>query len=155
MCPGPPAAVVWWACWAAWAAALAVRDLRRGRLDDALTLPGLGLALAGAAGCGALPQALAGAAAWAGPLLAAALAAPGRLGGGDVKLGAALGALLGAGAGAAADAAAAAWLAGALSGLLTAAAGLAAGRRSLPHGPAMLAAAGIALAARALPGGAG
>ena len=109
-------------------------DLRHRRLPDALTLPALPAALvllaplgAAAVGRGAL-----------GAVAAVALhagvrrAAPGSLGGGDVKLAGSLGAVLGAVSGPALV------LAAVLASVLTAGAGLLGRRGVMPHGPSML-----------------
>jgi leader peptidase (prepilin peptidase)/N-methyltransferase len=66
-------------------------DLLAGRLPDVLTLPALALGLAALVPPGSLFTGLAGAAVLGGLHAAVALAVPGALGGGDVKLAAALG----------------------------------------------------------------
>jgi leader peptidase (prepilin peptidase)/N-methyltransferase len=124
-----------------WAAALAVHDVRRRRLPNALTLPGAVLILAAAAVQGRGPAALSGAFGLAALYLAVHLAVPGAMGAGDVKLAVGLGALTGAFG---ADV----WLLGAMGApVLTAAFGLLARVRTLPHGPSMCVA---SLAAAAL-----
>ena len=120
-------------------------DLVARRLPDALTLPLyplvailLGAATIGAADPGLLPRSAAGALLWAGGYGAVRLAAPGALGGGDVKLAGSLGALT----------AATSW-SGLLLAILAASAVTAVaaaparilGHAAVPHGPAMLAAA--------------
>jgi leader peptidase (prepilin peptidase)/N-methyltransferase len=124
-----------------WAAALAVHDVRRRRLPNALTLPGAVLILAAAAVQGRGPAALGGAFGLASLYLAVHLAVPGAMGAGDVKLAVGLGALTGAFG-------AEVWLLGALGApVLTAVFGLLARVRTLPHGPSMCVA---SLAAAAL-----
>lgn len=113
---------------AAWSAALALYDVSRHRLPDALALPAGALALAA---CAWHPAALWGCAWPLGYLLL------GRgIGGGDIKLALPLGIAV-------------AWWAGpvgviaaiGLSGLLSAGAAALAGAGRVAHGPAMLAAA--------------
>jgi len=124
----------------AWAAALAVHDLRRRRLPNALTLPGAVLILAVAAALGRGPAAVCGAFGLAALYLAVHVVAPGAMGAGDVKLAVGLGALTGAFG---ADV----WLLGALGApALTALFGLLAGVRTMPHGPSMCAASLMAAA---------
>lgn len=120
-------------------------DLVARRLPDALTLPLypmvgvlLGVAAIGAADPALLPRAAAGGLLWAGGYAAVRLAAPGALGGGDVKLAGSLGALT----------AATSWpallLAVLAASVMTAAVAAPArllGYAAVPHGPAMLAAA--------------
>jgi leader peptidase (prepilin peptidase)/N-methyltransferase len=124
--------------------AVAAVDLRHRRIPDALTLPGLPLAmlcvlpLGGAAAL----RAAAGAAVLVLGHAAVHLLSPRSLGAGDVKLSASLGAVL----------AAAGWLAVPLAVVLAAmitagiaVAGLLAGSRTsaVPHGPSMVLAAGV------------
>jgi leader peptidase (prepilin peptidase)/N-methyltransferase len=66
-------------------------DVLVGRLPDVLTLPALALGLGALVPAGSLLTGLAGAAVLGGLHAAVALAVPGALGGGDVKLAAALG----------------------------------------------------------------
>jgi leader peptidase (prepilin peptidase)/N-methyltransferase len=140
---------VWW--WPvplvlAWAGVLlGAADIAVRRLPDALTLPAypvvavlLVVAAAGAGEAQLLVRALGGALLWAGGYAAVRLAAPGALGGGDVKLAGSLGALT----------AASSWpgllLAVLVASALTVAVAVPArifGYRDVPHGPAMLAAA--------------
>jgi len=72
-------------------------DLLAYRVPDAITLPGLAIALAGAAfqGESELASSIGGASMAGGMLLVAAVLTRGGLGGGDVKLGALIGAALG------------------------------------------------------------
>ncbi|WP_448850838.1 prepilin peptidase [Corynebacterium sp. 335C] len=149
----------------AWAAVLAWRDLTRRRLDDALTLPAAVLVPAAAVlddGTRAATLAVAGAACWAGAHLALAVAAPGSMGGGDVKLALPLGAAVGWAAvrsGGAGDLPVLLAAAVAASGAATAALGVVTrirwrgGERNrdadpgaVPHGPGMLAGAALAVA---------
>lgn len=120
-------------------------DLVARRLPDALTLPLypvvgvlLGVAAIGAADPVLLLRATAGALLWAGGYAVVRLAAPGALGGGDVKLAGSLGALT----------AATSWsgllLAVLVASVVTAAVAASArilGYAEVPHAPAMLAAA--------------
>jgi len=114
-----------------WMGALSVCDLRHGRLPNALTLPGAGVILLGAALAGRGLPALAGAAALSGTYLLVHLLAPAGMGAGDVKLAIGLGGLAGCfGAGV--------WFLAALGApLLTALVGVLRGGRTVPHGPAM------------------
>ena len=73
------------------AVAASATDVLVGRLPDVLTLPALVLGLAVLVPAGSLVTGLAGAAVLGGLHAAVALAVPGALGGGDVKLAAALG----------------------------------------------------------------
>lgn len=130
-----------------WLAALIGYDIRQRRLPNWLTVPGAVAALIVATAAGRGAPALAGATALAAAYLLVHLAAPGELGGGDVKLAAGLGALTaGFGVGP--------WLLAALAApLLTALWALAAlalrGERAVPHGPSMcltsMAAVGLAV----------
>ncbi len=133
-----PAAAAWAAA-LCWGLALAWRDVTRRRLDDALTLPGAAVALAACWWAGDGAAALAGAVSWSGLHLAGALARPGSVGGGDVKLALALGAV----AGTAGPVALCAAIA--LAGVATAVLGAVAGPRP-PHGPSMLAATAVVAA---------
>lgn len=122
-----------------WLVALTVCDLRRGRLPNALTLPGAVVVLAGAALCGRGVPAAAGAAALTAGYLVVHLWAPDGMGAGDVKLALGVGALTGAfGAGA--------WALAAVGApLLTAAWAVLARRGAVPHGPAMCTASAAAI----------
>ncbi|ORV43316.1 peptidase A24 [Mycobacterium conspicuum] len=121
---------------------LSAYDIRQRRLPNALTLPAAAAILL----AGGLP-ALAGAAALGAVYLLVHLAAPTRMGAGDVKLAIGLGGLAGCfGVGA--------WFLAALAApLLTALFALFRGMRSVPHGPSMCLATalaiGLATAARA------
>ncbi|MEI7915661.1 MAG: A24 family peptidase [Mycobacteriaceae bacterium] len=120
----------------AWGAALCVSDVRRLRLPNVLTLGGAAGVLAAAAAGGHVLAAVCGGVALGAVYLTVYLAAPGQLGGGDVKLALGLGALTGA-------LGLEAWVLAAVAApVLTAAAGLAGaarGRRGpIPHGAAMV-----------------
>jgi leader peptidase (prepilin peptidase)/N-methyltransferase len=118
----------------AWLTVLSCYDIARRRLPNALTLPGAGAILLGAAWAGRGLPALAGAAALAGTYLLVHLAAPAAMGAGDVKLAIGVGGLAGCfGAGVWLLAALAAPLLTALWGLLA----LVRGVHAVPHGPAM------------------
>ena len=78
-----------------WLILLTVADLRSHRLPNALTLPGAGVILVGAALAGALAPAVLGAVALTGLYGVAHLMSPAQLGAGDVKLAIGLGALTG------------------------------------------------------------
>ncbi len=128
-----------------WAAGLAVTDIRRRRLPNALTVPGAVVIVAVAWLGGRGGAALLGGCLLGGLYLAVHLADPGGLGGGDVKLAVGLGALTGA-------LSPEVWMLAALGApILTAALGavsLLAGRGGIvPHGPSMVIA---SLAAAAL-----
>lgn len=144
----------------AWlAVAASAVDVAHRRLPDALTLPALpaALLLLAPLGGGAVLRGLAAAAVAVAAHGAVHLAAPGALGGGDVKLAAPVGAVLGA----------VSWeavvlggvLAALLSGLAAAAVLLRHGRRasprSLPHGPSMLVACWLVAGSAALDGAVG
>lgn len=131
-----------------WVGLLGGWDIRWRRLPNWLTLPGAAAILGGAAVTGRGAPALAGAVALFGGYLLVHLAAPGSLGGGDVKLALGLGGLTGCFG-------PAAWLLAAVAApVLTALWALvvlvARGERTVPHGPAMCLAsvAAVALAAR-------
>lgn len=131
-----------WLAFLPWAGLLAWRDLRRRKLDDALTLPCAVGGIAIAAAAGEPGGGLAGMALWGLAYAAVGVGKPGAMGGGDVKLALGLGALTGAAGGIPATAAAMA-----AAGLLTAAAGTLKGwRTGVPHGPSMLASATAAMA---------
>jgi len=128
-----------------WAAALSITDVRRRRLPNVLTLPGAVMIVAVAALYGRGDAALLGGCALGGLYLMIHLAAPGGLGGGDVKLAMGLGALTGA-------LGVEVWVLAALGApALTAAAGILSLLRGrggeVPHGPSMAVA---SLAAAAL-----
>ena len=129
-----------------WMGALSVCDIRHRRLPNALTLPGAGAILLGAAEAGRGVPALAGAAALAATYLLVHLIAPAAMGAGDVKLAIGCGGLT-------ACFGVDVWFLAALGApLLTALVGLVAiarGVPSVPHGPSMclatVAALGLAL----------
>jgi leader peptidase (prepilin peptidase)/N-methyltransferase len=82
----------------AWAGVVLVAasiDARTGRLPDAVVVPGLAVALIGAAVSGRLSGAIAGAAMFGAPVLVVHLARPDGMGFGDVKFSAFLGAGIG------------------------------------------------------------
>lgn len=81
--------------WAGLALVAAFIDARTGRLPDAVVLPGLAVALIGAAVSGRLTESIAGAALFGVPVLVAHLARPDGMGFGDVKFAALLGAGIG------------------------------------------------------------
>lgn len=123
------------------AAAGSATDLLVGRLPDVLTLTALVLGLGALVPAGSLPAGLAGAAVLGGLHAGVALAVPGALGGGDVKLAAALGGPLAAvGWWALAAAPVAAALALAVVARVS-------GRRAVPLGPALLGASWLLLLA--------
>ncbi len=136
-------------CLLVWCACLSAADIASRRLPNALTVPGAAVVLVSATVAGQGRAALVGAALLAGLYLAAHLAVPTGMGGGDVKLALGLGAVTGA-------AGAQAWVLAALGAFaLTAAVGvvlLASGRRgrAVPHGPSMCLATLLALGVTAL-----
>ena len=137
------------ACLVAWFLALSIFDVRRRRLPNALTVPGAGLILTGAAMSGRGVPALVGAAGLVALYLVVHLVAPAGMGAGDVKLAIGVGALTGAFG-------VATWMLAAVAApLLTAlwATGTAAWRseRTVPHGPSMCVAAAVAVALALLP----
>lgn len=141
--PAWPHAVVF-ALLAWWCVCAATVDVLVRRLPNVLTVGGGAVIVGAALAAGHGRAALVGAALLTVPLLVVHLAAPGALGGGDVKLAVGLGAITGV-------AGASAWMIGALlPPVLTGVAGLIAMRRRgrgaaagagpavLPHGPAVL-----------------
>ncbi len=136
-------------CIVAWFVALSIFDVRRRRLPNALTLPGAGLILAGAALSGRGVPALVGAAGLVALYLGVHLVAPAGMGAGDVKLAIGVGALTGAfGIDAWMLAAVAAPLLTTLWGIGTAAWRT---ERTVPHGPSMCVTAAVAVALALLP----
>ena len=130
------------ACALVWLMALAVYDVRRRRLPNALTLPGAVVVLVVAAFEGRGVDALLGALALTVPYLLVHLISPAAMGAGDVKLAIGVGALTGA---VGTDA----WVLAAVGApLLTVVWGVLTLRSRVPHGPSMCAAtvAAVALA---------
>ena len=121
-----------------WLAVLSVYDVTQRRLPNALTLPGGGVIVVGAAVAGHGPTALVGAAVLTTVYLLVHLVSPTAMGAGDVKLAIGLGALTGCFG-------AEVWFLAALGApLLTAAIAVAArlgwSATTVPHGPSMCAA---------------
>jgi leader peptidase (prepilin peptidase) / N-methyltransferase len=132
-----------------WLAVLSVYDVTQRRLPNALTLPGGGVIIVGAAVAGHGPTALAGTAALTTVYLLVHLVSPTAMGAGDVKLAIGLGALTGCFG---ADV----WFLAALGApLLTCAIGVLArlgwSATTVPHGPSMCAASVAAVALAPLP----
>lgn len=118
-----------------WLVALCVYDVRERRLPNWLTVPGAAVVLAAAVATGRGVPSATGAVALFALYLTVYLAAPGAMGGGDVKLAAGVGALTGAFG---FDVWALAALGAPLLTGMSAAAGLVRGARTgVPHGPSM------------------
>lgn len=127
----------------AWLAVLSLCDLRQRRLPNALTLPGAGAIMLGAAVGGHGVSALGGGAALSAVYLLVHVLWPTAMGAGDVKLAIGLGALTGCFG-------VEVWLLAALSAaLLTAMCGIVAkvarGTSTVPHGPSMCVASAAAV----------